>query len=148
MKKKCRCHGNTQTCVIRTCWKTVPKFEAVGIYLKQKYDKAVRVSFNRRKRKLRRREQKRLKLEDTDLVYVKRSPTYCDSNPEMGIPGTSGRVCNKTSPGMDSCRLLCCGKGYNTEYVREATSCSCRFFWCCRVECDKCQRMYDRHTCK
>ena len=148
MKKQCRCHGVSQSCAIRTCRKSVPKFAAVGDYLKYKYDKAVRVAFNRRKRMLRRKEQKRLKLKATDLVYVESSPNYCDSNPERGIRGTSGRVCNKTSSEMDSCNVLCCGKGYNTEFVREATKCSCRFIWCCLVKCDTCERIYDRHTCK
>ena len=144
MKTKCRCYG--KSCVIRTCWKSIPKFEAVGTYLKQKYHEVVRVFYDRRTRKLRRREQ--MKLEDTDLVYVKPSPNYCDNNPEMEIPGTSGRVCNKTSLGRDSCTLLCCGRGYITEYVKEMTSCNCKFIWCCRQKCNNCTRMAVRHTCK
>ena len=145
MKKKCRCLGK---CVMRTCWKSVPKFEAVGVYLKQKYHEAARVFYDRRTRKLHRREQKRLRLEDTDLVYVKPSPNYCDSNPEMEIPGTSGRVCSNTSSGMDSCTSLCCGRGYITENATEVTRCNCKFVWCCRIECNNCTRMYLRHTCK
>ena len=147
MKTKCRCHG--KSCVIHTCWRSVPKFEAVAVYLKQKFHEAVRVSYDRRTRKLRMRRREQSKLKDTDLVYIKHSPNYCDSNPEMGIPGTSGRVCNNTSSGMDSCTLLCCGRGYHTEYVREVTSCKCKFICrCCRIKCDKCTRMSVRHTCK
>lgn len=65
----------------------------------------------------------------------------------LGVLGTSGRLCNKTSWGMDGCRLLCCGRGYQTK-VREVTEkCNCRFVWCCKVHCDKCQVSREEHYC-
>ena len=50
-----------------------------------------------------------------ELVYLDQSPNYCLHNPKMGILGTRGRRCSKNSNGPDSCDLLCCGRGYNTE---------------------------------
>ena len=51
----------------------------------------------------------------TDLIHIHKSPNYCVEDPKKGILGTSGRVCNKNSTGSDSCDLLCCGRGYNTQ---------------------------------
>lgn len=126
----------------------MPNFEKIGDYLKARYANAVQVVYNRRKRRIRRKEQKRIKITRDTLVYIDRSPNYCNPNPTLGILGTSGRVCNKTSLGGDRCDMLCCGGGYNTQEVREVKRCNCKFVWCCRVTCEKCPLIYDRHTCK
>lgn len=66
----------------------------------------------------------------------------------MGILGTKGRVCNRTSPGLDGCRLLCCGRGHNTRMKEVEDKCNCRFVWCCNVECKMCRVRKEEHTCK
>lgn len=73
------------------------------------------------------------------MVHYERSPTYCDAVPELGIPGTSGRVCNSTSTNIDSCSALCCGRGYFIKKVRRVEKCNCTFHWCCYVVCDTCE---------
>ncbi|XP_020609075.1 protein Wnt-16-like isoform X2 [Orbicella faveolata] len=148
VSNQCRCHGVSGSCTIKTCWKTVPNFAKIGDHLKVKYKKAVQVVYNRKKRRIRRKEQKRVKITKDTLVFIDRPPNYCNRNPALGILGTSGRVCNKTSPGSDRCDLLCCGAGYNTQVVREVKRCQCKFVWCCYVTCKECPRIYDRHTCK
>ena len=50
-----------------------------------------------------------------DLVHIHRSPDYCVLDSRRGIPGTAGRACNKTAGAPDSCDILCCGRGYNTQ---------------------------------
>ena len=35
---------------------------------------------------------------DTDLVFLKESPTYCELNVEEGSLGTHGRECDPVSP--------------------------------------------------
>lgn len=113
-------------------------------------------------------------LGKTDLIHIHKSPNYCVEDPKKGILGTSGRVCNKNSTGSDSCDLLCCGRGYNTQVinhdnsiykniqnpkwfmirlfyqqvVRHVERCFCRFVWCCQVKCKTCVTMVDVHTCK
>ncbi|XP_057374199.1 protein Wnt-16-like [Daphnia carinata] len=87
-------------------------------------------------------------LGKTDLIHIHKSPNYCVEDPKKGILGTSGRVCNKNSTGSDSCDLLCCGRGYNTQVVRHVERCFCRFVWCCQVKCKTCVTMLDVHTCK
>ncbi|XP_046404179.1 protein Wnt-1-like [Ischnura elegans] len=83
----------------------------------------------------------------TDLVFLEESPDYCERNDTLGILGTRGRLCNRTSLGLDGCRLLCCGRGYQTR-VRDVTEkCRCRFVWCCNVVCDVCRYQKEEHLC-
>lgn len=73
---------------------------------------------------------------DTFLAYL------------LGSLGTAGRVCNLTSRGMDSCEVMCCGRGYDTSHVTRMTKCECKFHWCCAVRCQDCLEALDVHTCK
>lgn len=66
----------------------------------------------------------------------------------LGSLGTAGRVCNLTSRGMDSCEVMCCGRGYDTSHVTRMTKCECKFHWCCAVRCQDCLEALDVHTCK
>uniref|UniRef100_T1IPG9 Protein Wnt n=1 Tax=Strigamia maritima TaxID=126957 RepID=T1IPG9_STRMM len=54
-----------------------------------------------------------------DFVYLEGSPDYCEPNKKTGSMGTHGRICNHTSPGVEGCDLLCCGRGYHNEHIRE-----------------------------
>ena len=148
VSNECRCHGVSGSCAVKTCWKTAPSFAKVGDALKAKYNDAVEAMVIKKKRRLRRKENKRVRISRDTLVYLNHSPNYCTPNAKLGILGTSGRVCNKTSQGRDQCDDLCCGGGYNTQVVREVNRCQCKFVWCCYVTCKTCLRIYDRHTCK
>ena len=149
MRVKCRCHGVSGSCAVKTCWRSLPEFRQIGEDLKHKYEASVPIA-RRSKRRPRRREKakRRQPIKTEDLVYVHRSPNYCRPNPNKGILGTNGRQCNKTSSGGDSCSLLCCGRGYNTQVVTYVSRCHCRFVWCCQVECKTCETMIEKHTCK
>ena len=65
----------------------------------------------------------------------------------MGVLGTRGRLCNRTSMGLDGCRLLCCGRGYQTRVRDVEEKCHCRFEWCCKVNCDICRYKKEEHIC-
>lgn len=149
MRVKCRCHGVSGSCAVKTCWRSLPEFRKIGDNLKHKYEASVPIA-RRSKRRPRRREKakRRQPIKTEDLVYVHKSPNYCRPNPNKGILGTSGRLCNKTSTGGDSCSLLCCGRGYNTQVVTYVARCHCKFIWCCHVECKTCETMIEKHTCK
>lgn len=41
MEVKCRCHGLSGSCSLKTCWLALPDFRHIGAYLKRKYDVAV-----------------------------------------------------------------------------------------------------------
>lgn len=144
----CKCHGVSGSCSLRTCWQQLPTFRDVGKRLKERYDGAVEVKFNKRGTKLVRRNKKFNKPTPEDLVYFEESPDYCNANPETGSRGTVGRECSKTSSGMDGCNLLCCGRGYNTFKRKVVERCKCKFKWCCYVECQTCERIEDVYICK
>lgn len=65
----------------------------------------------------------------------------------IGVLGTRGRLCNSTSYGIDGCRLLCCGRGYQTVIRDVEEKCHCKFVWCCRVQCEMCSFMREEHYC-
>ncbi|XP_023712831.1 protein Wnt-16 isoform X1 [Cryptotermes secundus] len=156
MRMQCRCHGISGSCEVKTCWRTMPSFNEVGDTLKRKYQQAVQQVAPKLRKRLRRKSKsksksktkRRLPVGKGDLVHIHKSPNYCVNDPQKGIPGTSGRICNKTSHGPDSCDLLCCGRGYNTQVIKHVERCQCKFVWCCSVKCKNCETLIDRHTCK
>ncbi|KAK7896730.1 hypothetical protein WMY93_022055 [Mugilogobius chulae] len=146
MSTDCRCHGVSGSCAVKTCWRTMAPFGRVGMYLKERYERSVHV-LDRFKKKWKRRERD-VTVDKHKLVYMNKSPNYCLEDQHLGVAGTRGRRCNRSSHGPDGCNLLCCGRGYNTHVVRNVERCECKFVWCCYVRCRRCESMNDMHTCK
>ena len=71
----------------------------IGEILKKKFDIAqeVRQRKRRGRRMLEPRFQRFKPHTDTDLVFLKESPTYCDFDINQGSLGTKGRECNPVS---------------------------------------------------
>ncbi|XP_010632633.1 protein Wnt-7b isoform X5 [Fukomys damarensis] len=154
MKLECKCHGVSGSCTTKTCWTTLPKFREVGHLLKEKYNAAVQVEVVRASR-LRQPTFLRIKQlrsyqkpMETDLVYIEKSPNYCEEDAATGSVGTQGRLCNRTSPGADGCDTMCCGRGYNTHQYTKVWQCNCKFHWCCYVKCNTCSERTEVFTCK
>ena len=154
MKLECKCHGVSGSCTTKTCWTTLPKFREVGHLLKEKYNAAVQVDVVRASR-LRQPTFLRIKQlrsyqqpMETDLVYIEKSPNYCEEDVATGSVGTQGRLCNRTSPGADGCDTMCCGRGYNTHQYTKVWQCNCKFHWCCFVKCNTCSERTEVFTCK
>ncbi|KAG8517965.1 Protein Wnt-7b, partial [Galemys pyrenaicus] len=154
MKLECKCHGVSGSCTTKTCWTTLPKFREVGHLLKEKYNAAVQVEAVRASR-LRQPTFLRIKQlrsyqkpMETDLVYIEKSPNYCEEDAATGSVGTQGRLCNRTSPGADGCNTMCCGRGYNTHQYTKVWQCNCKFHWCCFVKCNTCSERTEVFTCK
>ncbi|XP_077298091.1 protein Wnt-4-like [Arctopsyche grandis] len=152
MQRVCKCHGMSGSCSVRVCWRKLPNFRIVGEALTARYDGASHVKVVDRKRgkkmkKLRPYHPDMKKPNKTDLVYLDDSPDYCESNEAMDILGTHGRLCNRTSAGSDGCRLLCCGRGYQTRVFDTDEKCQCRFVWCCNVVCETCHYKKEEHIC-
>lgn len=148
MKTLCKCHGVSASCAVRICWRSLPAFSKVGDKLKISYDGAKRVRYVSKRNALRPVQKRYAKPKRRDLVYFQESPNFCSNNMEAGSLGTVGRTCNRTSVGLDSCSLLCCGRGFYSEIKDVEEDCNCRFVWCCRVECDKCRRKQEFNYCK
>ncbi|CAD7684839.1 unnamed protein product [Nyctereutes procyonoides] len=154
MKLECKCHGVSGSCTTKTCWTTLPQFRELGYVLKDKYNEAVHVEpvrASRNKRPTFLKIKKPLsyrKPMDTDLVYIEKSPNYCEEDPVTGSVGTQGRACNKTAPQASGCDLMCCGRGYNTHQYARVWQCNCKFHWCCYVKCNTCSERTEVYTCK
>ena len=76
------------------------------------------------------------------------SPDFCKPNYNLASYGTKGRICNKSSRGIDSCKLLCCGRQFKTKLETIKYNCSCTFTWCCSVTCKECTKTQYVSTCK
>ena len=113
----CKCHGVSGSCSLKTCWNQLPGFRLTGNILKEKYDGAIQVKFNRRGTKLMQNDPRYNKATKEDLIYLEQSPDYCLASDETGSVGTSGRECDRDSEGMDGCELMCCGRGHNTKQI-------------------------------
>ncbi|XP_041130716.1 protein Wnt-5a [Polyodon spathula] len=143
----CKCHGVSGSCSLKTCWLQLADFRKVGDALKEKYDSAAAMKLNTRG-KLVQVNNRFNPPTNYDLVYVDQSPDYCVRNESTGSLGTQGRLCNKTSEGMDGCELMCCGRGYDQFKAQVVERCHCKFHWCCYVKCKRCTKIVDQFVCK
>ncbi|XP_062979207.1 proto-oncogene Wnt-1 [Elgaria multicarinata webbii] len=156
MRQECKCHGMSGSCTVKTCWMRLPTFRTVGDFLKDRFDGASRVIYgNKGSNRASRVELHHLEPENPahkppsphDLVYFEKSPNFCTYSGKTGTAGTAGRSCNSSSPALDGCELLCCGRGYRTRTQRVTERCNCTFHWCCHVSCLNCTNMQVLHEC-
>ena len=147
MEVKCKCHGVSGSCEMRTCWKSAPDLRVVGTALKERFREAVMVEESnkgggglavRRRRRKKKKRRKRPRDLHGSLLYYEKSPSFCESEPGLEAGGTAGRTCRKGGRGVDGCASLCCGRGYNIIRQRLVDRCNCKFHWCCYVTCSNC----------
>nr|CAI5851840.1 unnamed protein product [Callosobruchus analis] len=115
MQIKCKCHGMSGSCELKTCWRATPDYRTVGRALKEKYNVAVLVDQSRPGKQWTPRRTKHKRDLSRDLLYYQKSPDFCDRERSLDLPGTRGRRCNRTAIATtpDSCSALCCGRGYD-----------------------------------
>lgn len=177
MRTECKCHGLSGSCTLRTCWRKLPLFRDVATRLKEKFDGAAKVIPGKQFTVIRKskffmsfakcliyffcnhkqgNDGKTIIPEVAsikppgreDLIYSEESPDFCNPDRVTGSLGTAGRVCNSTSPGVEGCELLCCGRGYETRTTKTRVNCHCRFKWCCEVTCKICTVKKHVNTCR
>ncbi|CAG9534139.1 unnamed protein product, partial [Cercopithifilaria johnstoni] len=157
-RPKCKCHGVSGSCNMKTCWMQLPTMRQMGAVLLGKYHSARRIQINARgnmqirsqpgKRDRERGGGRKNRASQTELVFLDDSPDYCIENRAQGTVGTTGRMCRKGSHGSESCDFLCCGRGYNSYTKETETKCRCKFQWCCRVVCQTCINQTQVDICK
>ncbi|XP_073938742.1 protein Wnt-11 isoform X2 [Castor canadensis] len=150
LEMKCKCHGVSGSCSIRTCWKGLQELRDVATDLKTRYLSATKVVHRPMgtRKHLVPKDLDIRPVKDSELVYLQSSPDFCMKNEKVGSHGTQDRQCNKTSNGSDSCDLMCCGRGYNPYTDRVVERCHCKYHWCCYVTCRRCERTVERYVCK
>ena len=62
--------------------------------------------------------------------------------------GTRGRKCDPNSFGENGCDEMCCGRGYKSETRKVIERCNCKFVYCCKVICEKCEMILKEHFCR
>lgn len=116
MQIRCKCHGMSGSCQLKTCWKAAPDFRVIGKFLKQLFRQAVLVDQSNmgrgapiiiskknnrahkskyitveRARQLRRtlsvNQLSRIKKLENSLFYYQRSPNFCERDPTSDIQG-------------------------------------------------------------
>ncbi|ELT95360.1 hypothetical protein CAPTEDRAFT_222661 [Capitella teleta] len=148
INKTCKCHGVSGSCTVQTCWRQLANFHEVGSDLKSKYDSAVKVvvsanqSTGKGQLTKRRKNSVQSNPKKGDLVFLEKSPNYCE--PTAFGHGTTGRVCDLNK----NCDILCCGRGYNIHTRIVDKPCHCQVIWCCHVKCQRCSVREDIYTCK
>uniref|UniRef100_A0AAG5DW96 Protein Wnt n=1 Tax=Anopheles atroparvus TaxID=41427 RepID=A0AAG5DW96_ANOAO len=140
MTDRCKCHGVSGSCSMKTCWRRLGDFNTTAALLRTKYHLAIRkIPVNNKTS--RRSAPRDFRPRDTvydQLYYFETSPTFCSV--------TRGRRCLHP----DNCATLCCGRGYTTKVIKTLEKCRCRFTngRCCQVVCDYCEKYEDRYYCK
>ena len=147
MELQCKCHGVSGSCAVKSCWKQMMPFEAVGNLLRQKYLTSIKVTVDQEGKSLT-KVNKMKKPSGEAMVFLEESPDYCMPNKAMGSYGTGGRECNRTTSGIGSCAVLCCGRGFDTIETDDEGKCDCEFQWCCFVKCKSCRHKIYKNFCK
>lgn len=90
---KCKCHGVSGSCSIRTCWRGLQDLREIAMDLKTKYLSATKVVH----RPMGTRKQLVPKdidirpVRENELVYLQSSPDFCTKNDKQGSVGTQDR---------------------------------------------------------
>lgn len=166
MQRMCKCHGVSGSCSIQTCWDQLADFRVIGSLLRKKYLDAVRVDYVRGKlldvqTNNGGEDVEAENLKKRNLVYLEKSPDYCNANATLGTRGTEGREClrrpkdgsssDKETDAWEhrSCKRLCtkCGLEVKKTKIVVESSCNCQFQWCCNVKCDKCKTEMTKYHC-
>ncbi|KAI6205075.1 Protein Wnt [Aphelenchoides besseyi] len=163
--RKCKCHGVSSGCDVKTCWYTLPDLKEIAQQLKERYDLAhqigqtydttgsksdSRITRDPFNTKLEPELVSRLTVKSIHLfqIYLRGSPTYCDENLDLGSLGTRDRECKLNTTDSSSCKHLCCARGFNTRQMTVEEQCRCKFVYCCAVKCKICQTVVEKHYCK
>uniref|UniRef100_A0A8R1DZG0 G_PROTEIN_RECEP_F1_2 domain-containing protein n=2 Tax=Caenorhabditis japonica TaxID=281687 RepID=A0A8R1DZG0_CAEJA len=147
MNKECKCHGVSGSCVTKTCWKVMPKFDEFAARLHDKYQLAKLVATNDQKLFVRStptssgRSERYLKTMDASSKQMRNELIYLDASPNYCAIDVKDRECG------ENCANICCGRGWRTTREIVDEPCHCQFVWCCEVKCKTCKKLEERNFC-
>jgi hypothetical protein len=162
IEQKCRCHGISGSCVTKTCWQVVPELPTLISMLRSKYLHANQVEMapnssslvlisdnlnttsGRHQRSLKEGYGQERKPAPGELVFIDKTPDICELRQSNGVPLSVGRECANEQ----ECNRLCCNRGFIQIREVQMERCNCKFVYCCRVDCDQCERDINRFYCK
>ena len=123
----------------------------IGNYLKKRFRYAKVARFSEGKLQFKTKKGFRsVGARNYPLLYLVPSPNYCEKNLALGSPGVVGRMCPQNKTESNECANLCrsCGLTPRTVVQEQTLRCHCKFFWCCRVLCQKCKTKIIRKVCQ
>uniref|UniRef100_F7FUP9 Protein Wnt n=1 Tax=Monodelphis domestica TaxID=13616 RepID=F7FUP9_MONDO len=93
LEMKCKCHGVSGSCSIKTCWKGLQELRDVAQDLKTKYLSATKVMYRPmgNRKHLVPKDLDIRPVQDTELIYLQSSPDFCMKNEKVGSHGTQDR---------------------------------------------------------
>jgi wingless-type MMTV integration site family protein 11 len=93
LETKCKCHGVSGSCSIRTCWKGLQELQDVAADLKTRYLSATKVVHRPMgtRKHLVPKDLDIRPVKDSELVYLQSSPDFCMKNEKVGSHGTQDR---------------------------------------------------------
>lgn len=90
---KCKCHGVSGSCSIKTCWKGLQELRDIALDLKNKYLSATKVVHRPMgtRKYLVPKDIDIRPVKETELIYLQSSPDFCMKNEKVGSHGTQDR---------------------------------------------------------
>ncbi|XP_060540441.1 protein Wnt-11 [Pantherophis guttatus] len=93
LEMKCKCHGVSGSCSIKTCWKGLQDLKDIALDLKNRYLSATKVVHRPMgtRKHLVPKELDIRPVKESELVYLQSSPDFCMKNEKVGSYGTQDR---------------------------------------------------------
>lgn len=128
--RKCKCHGITASCTLKTCWLEVPPLQRMANRIKTFYKKATKFSYDDVNNGA---HQTKSKNPLETLAYINKSPNFCKADNATNVLGTKGRICSRnitnttTRAEKRSCKNLCISCNYKVKAEKKITidQCNC-----------------------
>ena len=141
-QQKCRCHGQSGACSLKTCWSESPQPEVIAQELKKEYEQAVQVATDQNEAT----PMKKIPLElalltpffTERLLFTRTQRDFCST--------TKGRSCqlNGDLTSESHCRNMCCGRGHLSKSFDTVEPGKCSFEWPSTIKCEQ-SRTVRRH---
>ncbi|XP_029064590.1 protein Wnt-11 isoform X4 [Monodon monoceros] len=167
LEMKCKCHGVSGSCSIRTCWKGLQELRDVAADLKTRYLSATKVVHRPMgtRKHLVPKDLDIRPVKDSELVYLQSSPDFCMKNEKVGSHGTQDRAragvptagpitAAEADSGQERRRepvvttdLLCARKGWQCNKTSHGSD-SCDLMCCGRGYNPYTDRVVERCHCK